>query len=41
MAKYKNIKSVAHNLAYSFLSDMNFVGSGRALEPLPGSGASS
>ena len=26
--KYKNIKSVAHNLGHSFLSDMNAVGSG-------------
>ena len=30
MPKYKNIKSVAHNLGHSFLSDMNSVGSGRA-----------
>ena len=35
MAKYKNIKSVAHNLAYSFLSDMNLAGSGRALTTVP------
>jgi hypothetical protein len=26
--KYKNIKSVAHNVGHSFLSDMNAVGSG-------------
>lgn len=26
--KYKNIKSVAHNIGYSFLSDMNAVGEG-------------
>ena len=28
MPKYKNIKSVAHNLGYSFLSDLNYVGTG-------------
>jgi len=35
MAKYKNIKSVAHNPAYSFLSDMNVVGTGKALTMVP------
>jgi hypothetical protein len=35
MPKYKNIKSAAHNFGYSFLSDMNYVGSGRAFCYVP------
>ena len=35
MAKYKNIKSVAHNIGYSFLSDMNMLRSGRAFVLVP------
>jgi hypothetical protein len=35
MAKYKNIKSVAHNIGHSFLSDMNMLGSGRGFVLVP------
>ena len=35
MPKYKNIKSVAHNLGYSFLSDMNFVGTASPVTMVP------
>ena len=35
MPKYKNIKSVAHNLGYSFLSDMNFVSTDQPLTMVP------
>jgi len=35
VAKYKNIKSVAHNIGHSFLSDVNMVGSGRAFAFVP------
>ena len=35
MAKYKNIKSVAHNIGYSFLSDMNMVSSGKSYAFVP------
>jgi hypothetical protein len=35
MPKYKNIKSAAHNFGYSFLSDMNYVGSGSAFCYVP------
>ena len=35
MGKYKNIKSVAHNIGHSFLSDMNMLGSGRAFVLVP------
>jgi len=35
MPKYKNIKSAAHNFGYSFLSDMNYVGTGSAFRYVP------
>ena len=35
MAKYKNIKSVAHNIGHSFLSDMNMLGSGKGFVLVP------
>jgi hypothetical protein len=35
MAKYKNIKSVAHNIGHSFLSDMNMLGSGKGYVMVP------
>ena len=35
MAKYKNIKSVAHNIGHSFLSDMNMLGSGSGYVLVP------
>jgi hypothetical protein len=35
MPKYKNIKSVAHNIGHSFLSDMNMLRSGKAFVLVP------
>jgi hypothetical protein len=35
MPKYKNIKSVAHNIGHSFLSDMNMLGSGKGYVLVP------
>lgn len=35
MPKYKNIQSAAHNFGYSFLSDTNAVGTGRAYHLVP------
>ena len=35
MAKYKVLKAVAHNVGHSFLSDMNYVGTGSRFTMVP------